>query len=62
MMNNETVRRELISFLEESGIKMKFIAKKLGWAYVNMSAFKNGKRDYGSDRLSELHSFIKQYK
>jgi hypothetical protein len=57
-MEANQIRRKLIEVLNERGIKLKFIAKKLNWNYQNLVNFKNGKLNYSDSRLEELDNFI----
>jgi len=59
-MENQ-VRSKLISVLEDHGIKLNFIAKKLGWNYKNMVSWKNNNREYSIKRLRKLDEFLGRY-
>lgn len=61
MVENNITRKRLLKVLDEQGIKMSFIAKKLDWDYTNLSKFKNDKYIYSHDKLIELNNFLNQY-
>lgn len=59
--NKQSVRERLIQVVEEQGIKVNFIAKKLGWDYPHMIRFKNEQANYSPDRLQTLSEFLSKY-
>lgn len=59
-MEANQIRSKLIEVLNENGIKLKFIAKKLNWNYQNLVNFKNGKLNYSDFRLNELNKFLNE--
>ncbi|PEL13773.1 hypothetical protein [Bacillus sp. AFS017336] len=52
------VRVLLIHILETKGIKLKFIADKLGWNYKNLVSWKNNNRKYSLDKIKELEALL----
>ncbi len=59
-MENQ-VRNKLINVLEDHGVKLTFIAKKLGWNYKNLISWKNCNREYSIKRLRKLDEFLGRY-
>lgn len=54
------VREKLIQVLKDNGMKLKFIANKLGWNYQNLVNFKNGRFSYSDSRLQQLNTYLNE--
>ncbi|MCR1971668.1 helix-turn-helix transcriptional regulator [Clostridium cochlearium] len=56
---NETYRKKVLKYLEDNGIKQKWIAEKIGItpAYFNM--WLKGKRNFGNKLLKQINNILK---
>jgi hypothetical protein len=61
MNKQDAVRKKLIKAVEEHGIVVKFIARKLGWDYPTMIKFKNGQDTYSQERIEAFDNFLSRY-
>ena len=50
----------LNNYIEENGVKINFIATKIGIARETLSRFKNKKQDLHKDTLNKLIRYIRQ--
>ena len=50
----------LNNYIEENGVKINFIATKIGIARETLSRFKNKKQDLHQDTLNKLIRYIRQ--
>jgi transcriptional regulator with XRE-family HTH domain len=57
-VNNELARKKLNNYLEESGMKLKFVAEQLGFNYGNLSHWKQGNRNYSREKLNEIEAWL----
>lgn len=62
MSEQNVYRKELQQVIEDYGIKLKWIAEKLGWEYTNLTKFKNGQVNLSKKRIEELKKFLSRYK
>lgn len=58
MLSNESVRKDLIRYLKEFGVKNKFIARKIELSDVTISLFLSNQRDIAQDKLEKIHKII----
>lgn len=61
MISPNEVREKLNIVISEFGIKVNFIARKLGWDYYTMIKFKNNQYNYIPIRLEKLSAFLDSY-
>ena len=61
-MVNETIRQELKEFLNEYGIKNRYIAKKLNMSDSTVSLWLKGERELSPDRLKILYDLMQKLK
>lgn len=57
-MNQDTIRNDLKQYLEDNGIKNKFIAKQIGLSESMISYFLNGKKRLSSTSLNLISNII----
>ncbi|UYZ34173.1 helix-turn-helix transcriptional regulator [Clostridium beijerinckii] len=57
-MNQDTIRNDLKKYLEDNGIKNKFIAKQIGLSESMVSYFLNGKKRLSSTSLNLIYNII----
>lgn len=57
-LSNEKIRKELIEFLEEKGVKNRFIAKKINASDTTISLFLKGQRKLSTSKLELLYKLI----
>lgn len=57
-MNQNTIREDLKKYLEDNGIKNKFIANKIGLSESMISYFLNGKKRLSSASLDLISNII----
>ncbi|NRT88893.1 helix-turn-helix domain-containing protein [Clostridium beijerinckii] len=57
-MNQDTIRNDLKKYLEDNGIKNKFIAKQIGLSESMISYFLNGKKRLSSNSLNLIYNII----
>lgn len=50
----------LNNYIEENGVKINFVATKIGIARETLSRFKNKKQDLHKDTLNKLIRYIRQ--
>ena len=50
----------LNNYIEENGVKINFIASKIGIARETLSRFKNKKQDLHKDTLDKLVKYIRE--
>ncbi|MCD4839750.1 helix-turn-helix domain-containing protein [Neobacillus sedimentimangrovi] len=58
---NNLLRKKFTEVLETHGLKMKFVADKLGIEYTTLSKWKNGKLDFGEDKAKQVAYFLEKY-
>jgi len=58
MLSNDRVRKDLINYLKEFGVKNKFIAKKVDLSDVTISLFLSSQRDIAQDKLEKIDRLI----
>ena len=56
----DKIAEELNNYIEENGVKINFIASKIGIARETLSRFKNKKQDLHKDTLNKLIRHIRQ--
>ena len=56
----DKIAEELNNYIEENGVKINFIATKIGIARETLSRFKNKKQDLHKDTLNKLIRHIRQ--
>lgn len=61
-MNQDSVREALEVVLKENGMKLKFVADKLGISYNTFSRWKCKRLDFGAEKLNQIRKFITDYK
>ena len=55
----DKIAEELNNYLEENGVKINFIATKIGVARETLSRFKNKKMDLHKDVIEKIVNYIK---
>jgi len=55
---NNTLRKAFITKLKQKGLKMTFVADKLGIEYTTLSKWKNGHFDFGEEKLKVVKNFL----
>ncbi|WP_026565885.1 helix-turn-helix domain-containing protein [Bacillus sp. UNC41MFS5] len=57
---NKRIRAIFIKKLEDNGLKMKFVAEKVGIEYTTLSKWKNGVFNFAEDKLKKIAYFLEQ--
>lgn len=57
-MNPDNIRRDLNNYLQDNGIKSKFIASKIGISESMMSYFLNNKKSLSVNNLQKIYNII----
>ncbi|MCL2837761.1 MAG: hypothetical protein FWE04_01655 [Oscillospiraceae bacterium] len=57
-MTQESVRNRLCKYIEEKGVKLVFISRKVGVPDYLMAKFKTAKRELWNESLLELDKFL----
>ena len=57
---HDKIAEELNNYIEKNGVKINFIASKIGIARETLSRFKNKKQDLHKDTLNKLIRYIRQ--
>lgn len=57
----DKIAEELNNYIEENGVKINFIATKIGIARETLSRFKNKKMDLHKDIIKKIVNYIKLY-
>ena len=55
----DKIAEELNNYIEENGVKINFIASKIGIARETLSRFKNKKMDLHKDIIKKIVNYIK---
>ena len=55
----DKIAEELNNYIEENGVKINFIATKIGIARETLSRFKNKKQDLHKDIIEKIVNYIK---
>ena len=55
----DKIAEELNNYIEENGVKINFIATKIGVARETLSRFKNKKMDLHKDVIEKIVNYIK---
>ncbi len=58
MLKQDTIRKDLKQYLEDNGIKNKFIAKQINLSESMISYFLNGKKELSSNKLILISDII----
>ena len=56
----DKIAEELNNYIEEKGVKINFIATKIGVARETLSRFKNKKMDLHKDIIEKIVTYIRQ--
>lgn len=56
----DKIAEELNNYIEENGVKINFIATKIGVARETLSRFKNKKMDLHKDIIEKIVTYIRQ--
>ena len=56
----DKIAEELNNYIEEHGVKINFIATKIGVARETLSRFKNKKMDLHKDIIEKIVTYIRQ--
>ena len=62
MNENEKVRQELLEYVKENGVKMKFIAEKVNIPTGTFSRWKHKNFDFRIDKLIRIKKFLNESK
>ena len=55
----DKIAEELNNYIEENGVKINFVATKIGIARETLSRFKNKKQDLHKDIIEKIVNYIK---
>ena len=55
----DKIAEELNNYIEENGVKINFVATKIGIARETLSRFKNKKMDLHKDVIEKIVNYIK---
>ncbi|MFP3357607.1 hypothetical protein R0K17_09545 [Planococcus sp. SIMBA_143] len=58
MNRNEELRKDLIEFLVENGVKLNFISTKTGISIDSLSKWKRGLFNFKVDKLVKIRQFL----
>ena len=56
----DRIEEELNNYIEENGVKINFVATKIGIARETLSRFKNKKMDLHKDVIEKIVTYIRQ--
>ncbi|NME94593.1 helix-turn-helix transcriptional regulator [Clostridium cochlearium] len=56
---NEIYRKKVLKYLEDNGIKQKFLAEKIGITPAYLCMWLRGKRDFGNKLLKQINNILK---
>ena len=57
---NRRLREVFIYKINANGLKMKFVAEKLGIEYTTLSKWKNGHLDFGEDKAKRVRNYLEK--
>jgi transposase len=57
---NNRVRQAFIKALDDNGLKMKYVAEKLGIEYTTLSKWKNGVFDFKEENIKKIVNFLEK--
>lgn len=61
-MIQDATRRSFEHYLEESGVKLKFVADRIGCHYSSLAHWRSGDRDFHQDLYQRLVKFLLERK
>lgn len=56
---NEIYRKKVLKYLEDNGIKQKWIAEKIGITPAYLCMWLKSKRDFNSMKLKQINNILK---
>lgn len=59
-VEQDRIAEELNNYIEENGVKINFVATKIGIARETLSRFKNKKMDLHKDVIEKIVTYIRQ--
>jgi transcriptional regulator with XRE-family HTH domain len=61
MSRNESIRERLDSVVKSNGIKLKFMAIKVGISNTTISSWRTGSINFMDEKLNTIEKFIRVY-